>query len=221
FRGVSDAERAGIAVIYQELALVGGMTVAENVFLGREPVLGWTVDWLKMDEDTRSLLRRFNVELNPETPVQNLGVGHKQLVEIVKALAKNSRILILDEPTAALSGPEVQVLLNMLRDLRKLGIAIVYISHKLDEVFAVADRITVLRDGKRVATAPTAEWTDATLVAAMVGRDLSSLFPRSRADQGAIRLEARHLGRPGAFHRVSFVVRSGEVVGVYEIGRAH
>jgi D-xylose transport system ATP-binding protein len=149
FASIADAGRVGIAVIYQELALVEEMTVAENLFLGVEPkrVGGLLMDWPKVYREARALLGKFQVELDPAARVADLGVGQKQLVEIVKALAKESRILILDEPTAALAEHEVQVLLGILQDLKKRGIACIYISHKLEEVFAVADRITVLRDG--------------------------------------------------------------------------
>jgi D-xylose transport system ATP-binding protein len=220
FRSVADAERSGIAVIYQELALVGGMTVAENVFLGREPVSGLTVDWIKMDEDTRALLRRFNVELNPETPIQKLGVGHKQLVEIVKALSKNSRILILDEPTAALSGPEVKVLLNMLRDLRQHGISIIYISHKLEEVFAIADRITVLRDGESIATHEAKATDTRQIIREMVGREIADLYPKHASSPGEALLEVSDLnvaepesGRT-ILREISFAAHAGEVLGI-------
>src|ERR1700761_8806512 len=157
FRSVADAERAGIAVIYQELALVPGMTVAENIFLGREPRRFGLVDWRRLYREAHDLMRQFGVEIDPATPCEQLGVGQKQLVEIVKALAKNSRILILDEPTAALAQHEVEVLLRILGELRARGIACIYISHRLSEVFCIADRITVLRDGATVATLPSGQ----------------------------------------------------------------
>ena len=158
FETIKDAEKAGLAVIYQELALVEEMTVAENIFLGREPRRwGAFIDWPRMYQEAQVLLNRFKVDLEPAAPVRTLGVGQKQLVEIIKALAKDSKILILDEPTAALAEHEVLILLDILRDLRSRGIASVYISHKLDEVFGIADRITVLRDGSTVGTQNAAE----------------------------------------------------------------
>ena len=212
-----QARALGIGLVHQELSLVPELTVADNIFLGREPParLPGFIDLAASSVQARRLCAELGVHLHPDARVARLSIAERQLVEIAKGVALNPRVLILDEPTSSLTRQEINRLLDIVRSLAAKGMAIVYISHKLDEVFDVADRITVLRDGKRVATAPTAEWTDAALVAAMVGRDLSSLFPRSRADQGAIRLEARHLGRPGAFHRVSFAVRSGEVVGVY------
>ena len=242
FRSIADAERAGIAVIYQELALVEGMTVAENIFLGAEPRRFGIIDWDRICRDARTLLERFGVKIDPAAPCERLGVGQKQLVEIVKALAKNSRILILDEPTAALAEHEVQVLLAILCDLRVRGIACIYISHKLEEVFAIADRITVLRDGATVATLSTAHASKGEVIRHMVGREIQDLFPRrshrpppaprggaaeadatperdSRFHTGsALRVEAlsvadAHTGRL-ALRDISFSVAPGEVLGI-------
>src|SRR6187551_1838211 len=147
FHGIADAERAGLAVIYQELALINEMSVAENIFLGAAPVRSGLIDWPRLHREARALLDRFQLTIDPAAPIGRLGVGEKQLVEIVKALGKDSRILILDEPTAALAEHEVQTLLTILRDLRQRGLSCIYISHRLEEVFALADRVTVLRDG--------------------------------------------------------------------------
>jgi D-xylose transport system ATP-binding protein len=178
FRGIADAERAGLAVIYQELALVEQLSVAENIFLGAEPQRFGLIDWPRVHREARALLERFGVAIDPHALCERLGVGQKQLVEIVKALRKNSRILILDEPTAALAEHEVQTLLTILRDLRARGIACIYISHKLDEVFALADRITVLRDGATIWTKPASATSKADVIRAMVGREITDLFPR-------------------------------------------
>lgn len=221
FRGIADAEKAGIAVIYQELALVDELTVAENIFLGAEPKKGWFIDWTRVRREARELLERFGVELDPDTPCRQLGVGQKQLVEIVKALRKNSRILILDEPTAALAEHEVQVLLNILRDLRGRGITCVYISHKLEEVFALADRITVLRDGSTVFTAPAAATNRAELIRHMVGREIADLFPRRRGTgkgEVVLRVDGLTVADPATrrarLSEISFSVAAGEVVGI-------
>jgi D-xylose transport system ATP-binding protein len=228
FRNIADAERAGLAVIYQELALVDGMSVAENIFLGAEPRRGPFVDWHRMRKEARTLLARFGVQLDPDLPCGRLGVGQKQLVEIVKALRKNSRILILDEPTAALAEHEVQVLIAILRDLRARGIACIYISHKLEEVFAIADRITVLRDGSTVFTAKAAETSKAEIIRHMVGRELGDLFPRraSSGEQSAtatdrccsLRVSGLTVADPhtGAnfLHDISLAVAPGEVLGI-------
>ncbi len=180
FRHIADAERAGLAVIYQELALVEQLSVAENIFLGAEPTRRGLVDWPRVHREARELLDRFGVAIDPLAACASLGVGQKQLVEIVKALRKNSRLLILDEPTAALAEHEVQILLTILRDLRSRGIACIYISHKLDEVFALADRITVLRDGATIWTKLVSETDHADVIRAMVGREIGDLFPRRR-----------------------------------------
>lgn len=230
FHGIADAERAGLAVIYQELALIDEMSVAENIFLGAAPRRGPFIDWSKLHYDARTLLQRFGVAIDPAAPLRRLGVGEKQLVEIVKALAKDSRILILDEPTAALAEHEVQTLLTILRDLRAKGLTCIYISHRLDEVFALADRITILRDGATIWTKATAETNKADVISAMVGREISDLFPKKAGavdhpssaighSSSAI-LKVRNLSvtdphtRQPRLHDISFSVAPGEVLGL-------
>ena len=221
FGGIADSARAGISVIYQELALVDEMTVAENIFLGREPRrFGGLVDWPRIYREARALLDRFEVRLDPAAPVRTLGVGQKQLVEIVKALAKDSRILILDEPTAALSEHEVLILLDILRDLRRRGIACIYISHKLDEVLAIADRVTVLRDGASIVTMNAAQTSKAEIIKHMVGREIADLFPRRAGQAGEVMLRVNDLsvapeGKGAALLRnISLELRAGEVLGI-------
>lgn len=216
---VKDAEAMGIAVIYQELALIPQMTVAENIFLGREPTRMGMIDHLKMEDEARSLLRKFGIEIDPDRRMQDLGVGHQQLVEIVKALAKNGKILILDEPTAALSESEVQVLLQILRDLKSQGVSCIYISHKLEEVLAIADRITVLRDGQSIATMDSAGAGKSDIIRHMVGREIKDLFPRRQAKPGEPILEVKQLsvqGPPGStwLSNITFEVHAGEVLGI-------
>jgi D-xylose transport system ATP-binding protein len=221
FRSLADAERAGIAVIYQELALVNDMTVGENIFLGSEPCTrSGLIDWPRVHREARLLLQKFKVEIDPDVPVAKLGVGQKQLVEIVKALSKNSRILILDEPTAALAEHEVLILLKILRDLRSRGIASIYISHKLDEVFSICDRITVLRDGSSVTTLETAQTNKTEIIRHMVGREITEMFPRHPTKPGAPVLEVEnvsvinpHTGKSFLFE-ISFLLHAGEVLGI-------
>ena len=180
FHSIRDAEAAGIAVITQEFALIDELSVAENIFLGRAPrcgPLGLRVDWLEMHRHAAVLLADFGLAIAPETPVHELGIGQKQLVEIVRAIDKQSRVLVLDEPTAALTNHDVAVLLEHLRRLRAQGTACIYISHKLDEVFALADRITVLRDGASIVTLATRDTTIPAIIKHMVGREISDLFP--------------------------------------------
>jgi len=242
FHGIAEAGRAGLAVIYQELALVEEMSVAENIFLGAAPRRGAFIDWSKLHHDARALLARFGVAIDPAAPVRRLGIGEKQLVEIVKALAKNSRILILDEPTAALAEHEVQTLLGILRDLRARGLGCVYISHRLDEVFALADRLTILRDGATIWTRPTAATNKAEVIRAMVGREIKDLFPAKtsecqssdlqlpnsdlRTPISELRSPISHLLRVSALnvtdphtgqvrlHDISFAIAPGEVLGL-------
>ena len=221
FAGIRDAEAAGIAVITQEFALVDELTVAENLFLGREPRRRGLVDWPEMHARTAGLLAEFGLDLAPETPVRALGIGQKQLLEILRALDKRSRVLVLDEPTAALPEHEVGILLDHLRRLRARGTACIYISHKLDEVFAIADRITVLRDGRSVAALAAAEASVPLVIRHMVGRDLGELFPRHAPPEfGPTRLEVRGLsvaaepGGPAVLEDISLELRAGEVLGL-------
>jgi D-xylose transport system ATP-binding protein len=220
FLSIADAQRHGIAVIYQELALVPELSIAENLFLGSEPWRGLLIDWEKLYTEARVVLARVGLELSLETPVGQLGVGQQQLVEIAKALSKQTRILILDEPTAALAEREVETLLSLLRDLRSRGIACIYISHKLDEVFAIADRITVLRDGTTISTHDTVATSKNGVIRDMVGREINDLFPRIVTPPGDVLLRVAGLSAapaasaPARLHDISFDVRAGEVLGI-------
>src|SRR5207244_500974 len=220
FRSHADAQNAGIAVIYQELALVNDMTVGENIFLGSEPrTARGLINWHKVYHEARLLLQKFKVNIDPSEPVAKLGMGQKQLVEIVKALSKNSNILVLDEPTAALAEHEVLILLDILRDLRSRGIASIYISHTLDEVLAVYDRITWLRDGASIVTLDTKQTNKAEIIKHMVGREITDLFPRRRSKVGASALEIENLSvaDPHSGERfladINFSLRVGDVLG--------
>ena len=194
FRTTADAEKAGIAVIYQELALVQEMTVAENIFLGAEPTRRGRIDWNEVYSRTSQLLGRYGLKLDPTAKIADLGVGEQQLVEIVKALSKDSRILLLDEPTAALTEIEVEILLDIVKGLKSSGITCVYISHKLDEVFAISDRITVLRDGESIATLEASKTDKNEVIRHMVGREIKDLFPRRSSQPGEVRLAVHNLG---------------------------
>ena len=224
FHSIRDAEAAGIAVITQEFALIDELSVAENIFLGRAPrcgPLGLRVDWLEMHRHAAVLLADFGLAIAPETPVHELGIGQKQLVEIVRAIDKQSRVLVLDEPTAALTEHEVGVLLEHLRHLRAQGTACIYISHKLDEVFALADRITVLRDGASIVTLPTRDTTIPAIIKHMVGREISDLFPPRPVAASASEpiLSVRALtaaptkNAPPFLRDITFELRPGEVLG--------
>ena len=215
----AQAHREGIALVHQELSLLPELTVAENIFLGREPrgFLPGFVSFSLMTRKARAVLAECGIGADPSTRVDHLSIAERQLVEIVKGVASAPRVLILDEPTSSLTITEVRELFTVIRSLAARGTAIVYISHKLDEIFAVTDCVTVLRDGRKVASAPTFEWTEDSLVRAMVGRDLSALFPHTPATPGPARLEVRDLRRDGVFGPVSFTLREREIVGLYGI----
>lgn len=210
-----SARRAGIRMIYQEFTDAGSLTVAENISLGRWPMRRGLVSWPAMRRRAREILARLGSEIDPDALVGNLTVGNRQLCEIARALADEARCLILDEPTAALSSGEVETLFSYLKALRAQGVAIIYITHRLDEVAAVADDVVVLRDGL-VALSGTADLPRRELVSAMVGRDLGAVArPAATEALGSdVRLKMSH-GSSKAFEDVSFEVRSGEVVGLY------
>ncbi|MGP9016951.1 sugar ABC transporter ATP-binding protein [Streptomyces sp. BR1] len=208
-----DAERLGIATIYQEFTLVPDLTVAENIFLGRQPRRFGMIDRKRMEADAAVLLERVGVDVAPHARVRELGIARLQMVEIAKALSLDARVLIMDEPTAVLTSEEVDKLFTLVRGLRADGVGIVFITHHLDEIAALGDRVTVLRDGRSVGQVPASTPEDE-LVRLMVGRDIDQQYPRERPDVGAPLLSVRALTRKGAFHDVSFEVRAGEVVGL-------
>ena len=207
------ARGLGIAVVHQEPRLFPDLTVAENVFMGHTPTgrLG-SVDWRAMRRATVDRLRALDVRLDPGAQVRGLSMADQQLIEIVKALTLDARVLILDEPTASLSAHEVDRLFAIVRRLRDRGVAVLFVSHRLDEVFDLCDRATVFRDGRFVATAPTAELTTADLIRHMVGRAVE-LFPPADHAFGDVALEVEDLSRAGVFDAITFSVRAGEIVG--------
>lgn len=220
FKHIKDAESAGIGVIYQELALVREMTVAENVYLGNEPTnrLG-QIDWPKVYAATQSLLDKYNLDLDPTALVADLGIGQQQLVEVVKALLKNTSILLLDEPTAALTESEVDILLDIIRDLKNAGVTCVYISHKLDEVMQIADRVTVFRDGASIATSHIGAIDKSEIIRQMVGRNIDDFFPRRSSSPAKTLLSVTNLSvfdpleNKNCLEDISFIIRAGEVLG--------
>ena len=215
---IGDAQtalRLGIVAMYQEPTVFPDLSVAENVFAGRHPRSRVrTVDWRAMEADATRILRELGVELGAGTPVRGLGVADRQLLEIAKALSTNARLLIMDEPTAALSPNEVEHLFETVRKLRERGVAVVYISHRLEEVGALADTVTVLRDGRHIETRPANELTQGEIIRLMVGRSLDALFPKEDAEIGDVVFKANGLTRRGIFADVSFELRRGEIVGL-------
>jgi ABC-type sugar transport system ATPase subunit len=221
FAGVRDAEKAGIAVIYQELSLVREMTVGENIFLGREPRKLGVIRWEELYRRARELLDDLHLQIDPHTLIRSLGIGQQQLVEIAKALSHDARILVLDEPTAALTDSEVETLFVILNKLRARAVGMIYISHKLDEVFRISDRITVLRDGKTVGTNARSEWTEPQIIARMVGREVGDIFPVMDHAQGEVVFAVENVSveDPAVtgkklVNNISFSVRRGEVLGI-------
>lgn len=215
--GAQDSERLGIATIYQEFNLVPDLTVAENIFLGRQPRRYGLIDRKTMEAEAAELLERVGVSVSPRARVRELGIARLQMVEIAKALSLNARVLIMDEPTAVLTSEEVEKLFSIVRRLREDGVGIVFITHHLEEIAALGDRVTVIRDGKSVGQVP-ASTTEDELVRLMVGRSIEQQYPRVRATgddgSGATLLTVEGLTRDGVFHDVSFEVRAGEVVGI-------
>ena len=211
----ASALRAGVGVIYQEFNLVPDLTVRENLFLGREEAgrFGW-VDAGRERQRARAVLGRNGCDLDPDLRCRDLTVAQQQFVEIAKALSLNARILVMDEPTAALTAQEASRLLNLIRELKRDGIAVIYVSHRLDEVYAIADRITVLRDGATVGGGPVREMARGRLIEMMVGRPLNEEFPKRSIPVGEERLRVEGLCRGRAVQEASFAVRGGEVLGI-------
>lgn len=209
------ALKLGISMIHQELSPVPYMSVAENIYLGREPLGRWgMIDKRKLIADTRALLDRLEINIDPNTIMKNLSVANTQMVEIAKAISYDASLIIMDEPTSAITEREVAHLFRMIRSLKAKGVAIIYITHKMDEVFQIADDITVFRDGKHIATVPAAQTNRHSLIAMMVGRELTSIFPKSEAEIGEVVLSVRNLTRKGIIHGVSFDLRRGEILGL-------
>jgi rhamnose transport system ATP-binding protein len=213
FHSPVDARAAGVAVIYQEPTLFPDLSVAENVVMGYHPRGALRrIDRRAMHRQVQGLLDRLGIQLASDRPVRGLSIADQQIVEIAKALSFDARVLIMDEPTAALSGPEVERLFAVVRALKEHGAAVLFISHRLDEVFAICDTVTVMRDGAVVHDAPIAELTPDEIVRRMVGRELSALFPKQEAQLGPPVLGVHRLTREGEFVDVSFQVHAGEIV---------
>jgi ABC-type sugar transport system ATPase subunit len=221
FKTIRDSEKAGVAIIFQELSLVKELTVGENIFLGREPSKFGVINWSELYQKAAKLLQDLHLPIDPRTPVGNLGIGQQQLVEIAKALSQSAKILVLDEPTAALTESEVETLFTILRELKARGVGMIYISHKLGEVFEMSDRITVLRDGKTVGTSDAKDLTRDKVIALMVGREVGDIFPTTSHEFGETILEVKNLtaydidnANKKLVDNVSFKVKKGEVLGI-------
>jgi rhamnose transport system ATP-binding protein len=214
FANTREAQEHGIAAIYQEPSLFPDLDVAENIMVGRQPMRRWGIDRSRMYKVADDLLHRLGLSIDPRTKARNLSVAQQQVVEIARALSINAKVLIMDEPTSSLTLHEVEELFTIVRQLREAGTAIVFISHRLEELFALADRVTVLRDGAYVDTRDISNVTTEELIRLMVGRTLSELFPKQAVEAGEVVLEVSGLSREGTFSDISFQLRRGEIVGM-------
>ena len=218
---IREAAEKGIAIVYQELTLVQFRTVGENVFLGKEPMEHGVINWNKLYADTKDILNKYQLDVDPYAIVGNLGVGKQQMVEIAKAPSENAKVLILDEPTSALSKAEVDKLMEILRGLKEHGITCIYISHRLEEFFQITDRVTVMRDGKIITTQPIKDVTQNDLVKYMVGREMKERFPKGKRKPGEVVFEVEDLeavdpNNPSrkVLDGVTLNVRKGEILGI-------
>lgn len=214
YQGPGAARRLGISMVHQEFALAPDLSVAENLFIGHEPGRGGWISRAEERRAARELLGHVGLDIDPGRRVALLSTAEQQRVELAKALAVQAKVLILDEPTASLTEREAEELFGIVRELTARGIAVLYISHRLDEIFEIGDRVTVMRDGAVVATRPVTELDEDKLVQLMVGRDVENLYPRTHNEPGPVRLEVRGLTREDGVRDVSFEVRAGEIVGL-------
>lgn len=214
FLSPSQALHAGVAMIHQELNPIMEMSVAENIFMGKEIKRGSFVDKRNQEEKAAACLRMLGVEIPPGTLMKDLNVSEMQMVEIAKALSYGARIMIMDEPTSAITDSEVEKLFSNIRKLKEQGVGIIYISHKMDELFEISDRITVLRDGQYVMTSDTKDITSRQLIQAMVGREINEIYPEHKSTIGETILSVKNAGRTGEFKNISFELHKGEKLGV-------
>ncbi|WP_076465334.1 sugar ABC transporter ATP-binding protein [Actinomyces mediterranea] len=215
FHSPAESKAAGISVIYQEPTLFPDLSVAENIYIGRQPTGALNmIDHAKMRQDAQELFDRLEVDIDPARPAEGLSIADQQILEIAKAISLDAKVLIMDEPTAALSGHEVERLFTIAKSLRDRGAALMFISHRMEEIFELCDRITIMRDGRYVSTRMLSETNNAELVRDMVGRDVEQLFPKLDAEIGDTILTVTGLTRTGVFRDVSFEVHAGEIVGL-------
>ncbi len=214
--GPKDALSRGISMIHQELTPVPYMTVAENIFLGREPVIGRTgwVNNKKMVSDAKALFDSLGINIDPNMKMKDLSIANMQMIEIATAISYNADLIIMDEPTSAITDKEVDQLFSIIRSLQAQGVSIIYISHKMDEIFQICDEITVFRDGQYIGTKAAKELTQDSLIQMMVGREIKQVFHKEEAIIGEVALAVKNLTRNGKFRNVSFEIRKGEILGI-------
>lgn len=214
-----QAQQLGIGMVYQELSLIPNLTVAENIFLGRWPrrKLFRSVDWRQIYRQSKEALKRLGVSIDVKEHVNNLGMGERQLTEIARAISMNVKILLLDEPTSALSGEERERLFAMVRALKETGVSIIYVSHRLSEVPQICDRVTVIRDGKKIDTLPINQADESTLIRMMVGRNIGERFPKEKIQEGKEILRVKNLTINGRLNNLDLNLHQGEVLGIFGI----
>ena len=211
----NDAKKDGIVLVFQELSLIKDLSVAENIFLGSLPMKNRRVDWDKLYKDAQTALDELNCHISAKTTVDALPIAQQQMVEITRGIALGAKVLILDEPTSSLTDREKAVLFENIRHLKQKGVGIVYISHKMDEIFEISDRVFVFRDGANTGEFVTKDITLDNIVQAMIGRSLSNYYPKNTAQKGDVVLKVENLNLSGWFKDISFSVRKGEVLGFY------
>ena len=214
FSGPMESNEAGIAMIYQELNFFPELTIAENIFMKRQPGKGGLVSWKKMQVETQKILDANNLPYHPNMLIKELPIASIQMLEIVKAVEFKAQIIIMDEPTSSISDKEVELLFETIIKLKKQGISFLYISHKMEEIFRIADELTILRDGKTVASGLVSDFTEDSIIAHMVGRPIDNIYPHKEVQIGDIIFEGKNLSTTGMFKDVSFHVRKGEIVGM-------
>lgn len=214
FKGPRDAQAAGIAAVYQHPTSYPDLTVAENIFMGHEIIKSGMIQWREMNKKAAELLEQLDAEFKPTAEMGALSVAHQQMVEIAKALSMNAKIIILDEPTAALTKNESEKLYKIVDKLKEEGVSIIFISHRFEDMYRLADRVTVFRDSQYIGTYDVDGITNADLIKAMVGREISDLFPKPEVELGAEVLRVENMSRTGFYKNVSFSVRAGEIIGL-------
>lgn len=215
FSGPMESQAAGIAMIYQELNFFSELTVAENIFMKRQPLRHGVLAWKTMYRDAKKILEENGMpDLDPRTKMKELPIATVQMLEIIKAVAFQAQVIIMDEPTSSISDKEVEFLFGTIRRLKKEGLSFLYISHKIDEIFQIADDITIIRDGKTITSGPVSDFTEDQIIAHMVGRSIDNIYPKESVKPGEVVFEAKGLSTDGMFENISMYVRKGEIVGM-------
>lgn len=215
YTNTHEAIELGISCVYQELSIVSMLDVAKNIYIGNLPMNGAFIDYKKLYSDTQAILDQLGMDISPHQIAGQLSVGQQQMIEIGRALTRKARLIIMDEPTSSLSEKETETLFEIIRYLKSKKIAIVYISHKLDEVMQISDRVTIIRDGDNIITKNIGEITQEELISHMIGRSLENMYNKQAASQGDVVLDVKNLTRHGVFEDISFSVKAGEIVGFF------